>query len=94
MLVGAVCLGKWIGHEMNSTCIESIKSGLNKSKSHIQAYLIGLTIGLRFDTELSGGLLVLLSSLTNIVKEVGQTHIYIYIYIYINLYICICIYIY
>jgi hypothetical protein len=69
MLIGAVCLGKWIGHELNLTCLESIKNGLNKSKNHIQAYLIALTIGLKDNSELSSGLLVLLSVLTNIVKE-------------------------
>ena len=73
LLVAANTLGKWMGLTVtiakHQTVLNSIKTGLTRSKLHSVGYLAALTLALNQNYELSSDLLVFVSALSNIVKE-------------------------
>jgi hypothetical protein len=84
MLVAAEALGRWMGYMLTlaqpATLLDSLKTGLGRSKGHCVAYLTALTLALKQNSEHSNHFSSLITSLANIVKDAGkkpsnQTHI-------------------
>ena len=84
MHVASEVLGGWIGHMMTltnpPTLMESMKSGMGRSKGHCVTFLAALLFSLRRNIELSTEMLPLVPTLVNVVKEAtkkpsNQAHI-------------------
>lgn len=84
MHVASEVLGGWIGHMMTltspPTLMESVKSGMGRSKGHCVTFLAALLFSIRRNVELSTEMLPLVPTLVNVVKEVtkkpsNQAHI-------------------
>lgn len=73
IMVVADTLGKWLGSQVKLSqppqLLDSIKTGMGKSKGLCVAYLAALTTALRQNSDLTGDLSALVPQLTNIVKE-------------------------
>lgn len=76
MLVASEALGRWMGYMLTlsqpSTLLDSLKTGLGRSKGHCVAYLTALTRALKQNSEQAAHFLPLITPLANIVKDVGK----------------------
>jgi hypothetical protein len=76
MLVAAEALGRWMGYMLTlalpSTLLDSLKTGLGRSKGHCVAYLTALTLALKQNSEHSTHYASLITSLANIVKDAAK----------------------
>lgn len=76
MLVASEALGRWMGYMLNltqpSTLLDSLKTGLGRSKGHCVAYLTALTLALKQNSEHSNHFASLITPLANIVKDAGK----------------------
>lgn len=76
MLVASEALGRWMGYMLNmtqpSTLLDSLKTGLGRSKGHCVAYLSALTMALKQNSEHSNHFASLITPLANVVKDAGK----------------------